>query len=120
MRSLSIAVMIATLSVAIAAQSTPPRPPASQTPRRTTAGSDPREATAKRLCGVCHPFEYVVAIRRTREQWEATVEDMVGRGARGTNAELNAVIDYLAESHVLTPSNVRGGSGPADKPMVDP
>lgn len=114
--------MIAILGVAVAAQSTPPRPPASaaQTPGRASTGPDPREATARGICGVCHPFEYVVAVKRTRAQWEATVENMVSRGARGTNAELTAVIDYLAESHVLAPSNVRSGAGPADKPMVDP
>lgn len=61
-----------------------------------------------------------MAVRRTRAQWEASVENMVGRGARGTNAELTAVIDYLAEAHVLTPSTVRGGSGPDDRPVVDP
>ena len=70
---------------------------------------------------MCHPFEYVVAVRRTRAQWEATVENMIGRGARGTNAEFTAVIDYLSEAHVLTPSTVRAAaSGPDDKPMVDP
>jgi len=120
MRSLFFAVMVAVLGTAIAAQSTPPRPPASPAPPRAGTGPDPREETARRVCGVCHPFEYVIAVKRTRAQWEATVENMVGRGARGTNAELTAVIDYLAESHVLTPSNVRGGAGPADKPMVDP
>jgi cytochrome c oxidase cbb3-type subunit III len=115
-RSLSIAVMIAMLGVAIAAQSTPPGPASP----RVSAGSDPREATARRICGICHPFESVVAVKRTRAQWEATVENMVGRGARGTNAELTEIIDYLSESHVLTPSNVRSGAGPADKPLVDP
>jgi mono/diheme cytochrome c family protein len=121
--------LIWTLSIAAAAQSPPPRPssqagppaPAGvQAPRRTAAGSDPREATARRLCGVCHPFEFVVAVSRTRPQWEATVENMIGRGARGTNAEFAAVIDYLSERHVLTPSTVRGGSGPDDRPIVDP
>jgi cytochrome c oxidase cbb3-type subunit 3 len=119
-RPLSIAVLIAMLGVAIAAQSPPPRPPASSTPPRATAGSDAGEATTRRICGICHPFEYVVAVKRTRAQWEATVENMVGRGARGTNAELTAVIDYLAGSHVLTPGTIRSGAGPADKPMVDP
>src|SRR5436190_8080298 len=116
-------VMVAALGVAAAAQSPssrPPSPPPSQTPSRASTGPDPREATARRVCAACHPFEYVVAIKRTRPQWEATVENMVGRGARGTNAELTEIIDYLSESHVLTPSSVRGGSGPADKPMVDP
>lgn len=115
--------LIATLGVAAATQSAPPAPPPAppaQTPAPASTGSDPREATARAICGLCHPFESVVAIRRTRAQWEATVENMVGRGARGTNAELTAVIDYLSESHVLTPSSVRSGAGPADKPMVDP
>ncbi len=120
MRSLSIAVMIAMLGIGIAAQSTPQGPPALQAPPRAGTEPDPREAIARRVCALCHPFEYVIAVKRTRAQWEATVENMVGRGARGTNEELTAIIDYLAQSHVLTPSAVRGGAGPADKPMVDP
>jgi cytochrome c oxidase cbb3-type subunit III len=118
-----------TLGIGMAAQSTPPRPAAppprpaprpAPTAAATPPGSDPREATARRLCSVCHPFEYVVAIRRTRPQWEATVENMIGRGARGTSAEFAAVIDFLSEAHTLTPSTVRGGSGPDDRPIVDP
>jgi cytochrome c oxidase cbb3-type subunit III len=69
---------------------------------------------------MCHPFEYVVAVRRTRAQWEATVENMIGRGARGTNAEFSAVIGYLSEAHLLTGAVPRGGSGPDDRPIVDP
>jgi len=68
---------------------------------------------------MCHPFEYVIAVRRTRAQWEATVENMIGRGARGTNAELAAVVDYLSEAHLLTGAIPRGGSGPDDRPIVD-
>ena len=65
-------------------------------------------------------FEFVIAVKRTKPQWEQTVENMVGRGARGTNAELSAIIDYLSESHILVTSVPRGGSGPDDRPMVDP
>ena len=103
-----------------APQARPPAPAAAQAPPRPTTGADPREATAKRLCAMCHPFEYVVAVRRTRAQWEATVENMIGRGARGTNAELADVIDYLSEAHLLTGTIPRGGSGPDDRPIVDP
>src|SRR3954470_19379465 len=110
------------------AQARPPQPtprPAQRRPAvpastRSAPGSDAREAVARRLCSQCHPFEFVIAVRHTRAQWEATVENMIGRGARGTNAEFATVIDYLSENHVLTPSTVRGGSGPDDKPMVDP
>ncbi|HYT73118.1 MAG TPA: hypothetical protein VEL79_00095, partial [Vicinamibacterales bacterium] len=81
---------------------------------------DGRAATARRLCGTCHPFEHVTTIRRTREQWEATVENMIGRGARGTSSEFATVIDYLSEHYGLSGTVVRGDSGPDDKPMVDP
>src|SRR6185503_11640737 len=94
---LSIAgTMLWAVSIAVSAQSPParpapqtrlPAPPSSQGPPGAVTGADPREATARRLCAMCHPFEYVVAVRRTRPQWEATVENMIGRGARGTNAE---------------------------------
>jgi cytochrome c oxidase cbb3-type subunit 3 len=69
---------------------------------------------------MCHPFESVIAIRRTRAQWEATVENMIGRGARGTSEELAAVIDFLSEKYGLSSTVVRGSAGPDDKPLVDP
>lgn len=93
--------------------------PKSPAPTGTTAENDPREATARKLCTQCHPFENVIAIRRTRAQWEATVENMVGRGARGTPAEMASVIDFLAEKYGLSGTVVRGSAGPDDKPLVD-
>src|SRR5262245_55089056 len=120
MRSFLIAALTVTLGTAIAAQSTPPRPSSPPTPPPAGTGSDPREATARRLCGQCHPYEFVIGVSRTRAQWEEIVQNMIGRGARGTNAEFADVIDYLAATHVLAPSGVRSASGPADKMMVDP
>lgn len=118
-------VFVVSLAVSAGAQrgQPPARPPQSTTPpvpTGTTAGADPREATARKLCTQCHPFENVVAIRRTRAQWEATVENMVGRGARGTPAEFAGVIDFLAEKYGLSGAVVRGAAGPDDKPLVDP
>jgi mono/diheme cytochrome c family protein len=121
-------IFVIALAVSAGAQrGVPPRPPAqtppSQTPRTPTgtiAGADPREATARKLCIQCHPFENVVAIRRTRAQWEATVENMVGRGARGTPEEFASVIDFLSEKYGLSGTVVRGAAGPDDKPLVDP
>lgn len=98
------------------AQQPGPKAPA---PTGTTAANDAREATARKLCTQCHPFENVIAIRRTRAQWEATVENMVGRGARGTQAEFASVIDFLAEKYGLSGTVVRGSAGPDDKPLVD-
>jgi cytochrome c oxidase cbb3-type subunit 3 len=101
----------------------PPRQrpvPRGATPATKPAGADTGEATARRLCSLCHPFENIVAIRRTRAQWEATVENMISRGARGTSAEFATVVDYLSAAYALEGSTVRGAAGPDDKPLVDP
>src|SRR4029077_4984866 len=104
-------------------------PPASQPPRGTPPRPAPprnnvtadAEAVTKRICGTaCHPIEHATSIRRTRGQWEATVENMIGRGAKGTSTEFATIVEYLATNFGLTASPVRGAAGPDDKPMVDP
>jgi mono/diheme cytochrome c family protein len=129
MRVEALGVMVLALGIAVSAQTRPPaspqgrggRPPATQPGPavRANPDTDPRAATARQLCGVCHPFETVVTIRRTRSQWEATVENMISRGARGTSAELATAIDFLAEHYGLNAAPDRGGAGPDDKPLVD-
>ena len=36
-------------------------------------------------------------MRLTREGWEGVVADMIARGARGTDAEFAAIVDYLSK-----------------------
>ena len=45
---------------------------------------------------------------------------MIGRGAKATAAEVAAILDFLSSNHTLSPTTIRGGVGPRDKPMVDP
>jgi cytochrome c oxidase cbb3-type subunit 3 len=128
----ALVIMVAALGTAIAGQTrpaqTPPprpaaqRPPPQRPPAARTGQGDSGEAVARRLCGVtCHPFENAVAIRRTRAQWEAVVETMIGKGAKGTSAEFASVIEYLTTNHNLAAGPVRGlTAGPDDKPLVDP
>ena len=100
---------------------TPPRraQPRPATPPRTVPAD--AEAVTKRICGTtCHPIEHATSIRRTRAQWEATVENMISRGARGTSTEFATITEYLSANFGLTASPVRGAAGPDDKPMVDP
>jgi cytochrome c oxidase cbb3-type subunit 3 len=79
------------------------------------------EGVTKRICGTaCHPIEHATSIRRTRGQWEATVENMIGRGAKGTSTEIATIVEYLSANFGLAASPVRGAAGPDDKPMVDP
>ena len=60
-----------------------------------------------RVCGVCHEAQRVASIRLTREGWEATINDMIARGAKGTDEDLQAVLDYLS-THFL---------GEAERPL---
>ncbi len=87
-----------------------------------------REALQK-VCGACHAVETVTSQRRTRAQWQENINSMVARGAKGTDAELALILDYLATQHgpsapVAPPTGGRGrgpafSPGSADKHVVD-
>jgi competence protein ComEA len=55
----------------------------------------PGRETLKKVCATCHEIETVVGSRRTRIGWERNVEEMVSRGAEGSDEEMAAVVDYL-------------------------
>lgn len=116
--------MFAALAAAISAQSLPPTPPSQPSPavaQPPPSTAESGEAVTRRVCGTaCHNFEHVITVGRTRAQWEATIENMIGRGAKATSAEVAAIVDYLSATRTLSPTNIRGGVGPLDKQMVDP
>jgi len=47
------------------------------------------------VCGACHGTDLVSSRRATRQGWSYIVDDMVSRGAQGTDTEIDQVIDYL-------------------------
>jgi competence protein ComEA len=55
----------------------------------------PGKAVVERLCASCHAIENVIEARRTKLGWQRMVEDMVGRGAEGSEEEFKTVVDYL-------------------------
>ena len=67
----------------------------------------PGKDTVLRVCGTCHPATTAGSVRLTRPGWQATIGEMVARGARASDEDLNAVLNYLA-THFL---------GEADKPL---
>jgi hypothetical protein len=67
----------------------------------------PGKAELLKVCGGCHQAERSASVRLTREGWEGVIADMLQRGAKGTDAELSAVLDYLSK-HFL---------GDAPKPL---
>lgn len=56
----------------------------------------PGKAEVQRICSGCHPPEIVLGHRDTKEGWAVIVSNMVDKGANGTDAEFNKIIDYLA------------------------
>jgi len=70
-------------------------------PARTGSNSSqlpdgPGKETVQRICAGCHAPEIVLTHRDTKDGWEQVVTSMVDKGANGTDAEFNTIIDYLA------------------------
>jgi competence protein ComEA len=55
----------------------------------------PGKATTQKVCGSCHGAELVIGRQENKETWGAIVEDMIQRGATGTEDEFFEVVDYL-------------------------
>jgi hypothetical protein len=66
-----------------------------------------KELAAQR-CNSCHTLERTVQLRQSKEGWEATVFDMIGRGAPIFLEEAKEIIDYFG--------NVFGPDSP---PFID-
>ena len=54
-----------------------------------------RDETMK-LCSQCHRPEVAVSLRQDRAGWAATLRKMTALGAKGTDQEFGAALDYLA------------------------
>ena len=55
----------------------------------------PGKAATITLCGTCHAAELVMNRRETIDGWNGVVEDMIRRGAKGSDDEFGEVVDYL-------------------------
>lgn len=56
---------------------------------------DHQAAAFKRVCSSCHDANRILAIRRTRTQWEEIIEKMIERGAEGTAEDFTGAEVYL-------------------------
>jgi competence protein ComEA len=62
----------------------------------------PGKATTEKVCGSCHGAELVLGRQDDREGWGALVNDMIERGAKGSDDEFYEVVDYLATNFSKT------------------
>jgi competence protein ComEA len=67
-----------------------------------TLPDGPGKAVVEKMCTGCHGLENVVRARLTKERWGFIVDDMVSRGATGTDEEIDQVINYLAANFSKT------------------
>jgi competence protein ComEA len=54
------------------------------------------KTVTERMCKGCHGLDNVVRSRFTEDKWSEVVDDMVSRGAKGTDDEIDQVIKYLS------------------------
>jgi cytochrome c5 len=75
-------------------------PPATEVPATEEAPAmlDGQSLVEER-CTQCHDLGRVEAAKKTEEEWKATVERMVGKGAQLDQTEQELVIKYLTETY---------------------
>jgi competence protein ComEA len=52
--------------------------------------------TFLRMCGNCHGLEQATNSKYPKKRWASVVEDMISRGADGTDEEVSTVVSYLS------------------------
>jgi competence protein ComEA len=58
----------------------------------------PGKDAVLKVCGQCHPADILLGVGKSREGWAATVDDMVAKGANGTDEELQEIVAYLSKN----------------------
>ena len=94
-------ILLVVLGVIAAQCSTSPaatEAPGQATPAQAPAALD-GGALLKERCTVCHDLGRVESKKKTEAEWKATVERMVGKGAKLNPAEQEAVIKSLAATY---------------------
>lgn len=78
-------------------------PSDSDTSSSAAAPSDNAAVDGKALtetrCTQCHGLDKISSQAKSMENWTATVDRMIGKGAKLNDAEKAAVISYLAETY---------------------
>jgi cytochrome c5 len=57
----------------------------------------PGKAAFEKNCTTCHEAAQAINMRRTKAEWERVIDDMVTRGANGSDQELDAITAYLTK-----------------------
>jgi cytochrome c5 len=75
----------------------PKQEPQARPPTSPVAAS-PGQQILGQKCFQCHAASMWTPLRQDRKAWESVLYRMVGRGALWTEAEVNAMADFLAQT----------------------
>ena len=71
----------------------------------------PGKAEVTAVCVQCHSVTNIRRKRLSRDEWSDEVSDMVDRGAKATDGQMAAILDYL-ELNFGTDSKIRVNTAP--------
>jgi competence protein ComEA len=70
------------------------------------------KAMFEKTCSACHTAESVVSARRTRDQWQDVIDEMVSQqGAKIADEEFGPILEYLVSAYGKVNVNI----APADE-----
>ncbi len=95
MRILIVAALALAPIAAIAA--TAPAKPV-KAPKTVSLPAGPAMVKVKTACSGCHGLDQVTGAHKTPDQWEASVETMIDRGAKVADADFDGIVAYLAKN----------------------
>ena len=56
--------------------------------------------TFEKVCGACHPTDNATTSRRTKDQWQTVIQEMINeQGAKVGDDEFSVVLDYLSKNY---------------------
>jgi len=58
----------------------------------------PGKEPLERICSACHGAEIVMGRGLTKDGWTQVVQDMIQRGAQGSEDDFTQIVDYLAKN----------------------
>jgi quinoprotein glucose dehydrogenase len=86
---------------AVAAETPAParRAPSARPSDPNVFAPGPEQAFVQKACTSCHVAAQVTSQRKSRADWAATIEKMVGYGATVPDDRFDAMVDYLARNY---------------------
>ncbi len=76
----------------------PPTPTRAAEPTKPPVALDGATLLQER-CTSCHNLDRVKSAAKSKDQWTATVERMISKGAKLNDAEKSVLIEYLAKTY---------------------